>query len=157
MSESANLLMIEFLAWISSRRRTYSETMEAWQTTCPRHAVWENALIDDLIQLNRSSTIRDPEVTLTPRGIALLGGETNHVKRFNRVVRSPSASLFYRRSPHRQSASSSVLKAQSSRSGSRIPRITRVKPVFFNIGPPNLRQRLLYRSLGTTVKNENRQ
>ena len=75
MSESANLLMIEFLAWISSRRRTYSETMEAWQTTCPRHAVWENALIDDLIQINRSNTIRDPEVTLTPRGEALLGGD----------------------------------------------------------------------------------
>jgi hypothetical protein len=49
--------------------------MEAWQTTCPRHAVWENALIDELIQLNRSSTIRDPEVTLTPRGIALLDGD----------------------------------------------------------------------------------
>ena len=61
MSEPANLLMIEFLAWIASRRRTYSETMEAWQTTCPRHAIWENALIDDLIQLNRSDTIRDPE------------------------------------------------------------------------------------------------
>ena len=75
MSESANLLMIEFLAWISSRRRTYSETMEAWQTTCPRHSVWENALIDDLIQINRSNTIRDPEVTLTPRGETLLGGD----------------------------------------------------------------------------------
>lgn len=74
MSESANLLMIEFLAWISSRRRTYSETMEAWQSHCPRQTIWEDALIDDLIQLNRSSTTRDPEVTLSPRGHVLLNG-----------------------------------------------------------------------------------
>jgi len=78
MSESANLLMIEFLAWISSRRRTYSETMEAWQSTCPRHTIWEDALIDDLIHLNRSSTTRDPEVTLSPRGKALLNGGDGH-------------------------------------------------------------------------------
>jgi hypothetical protein len=78
MSESANLLMLEFLAWLSSRRRTYAETMNAWQTTCPRHTVWEDAIMDELIQLNRSDTLRDPEVTLTPRGKALLNGNHGH-------------------------------------------------------------------------------
>jgi hypothetical protein len=74
MSESTNLLMIEFLAWISSRRRTYSETMEAWQSHCPRQTIWEDALIDDLIRLDRSSTSRDPEIILSPRGTAMLNG-----------------------------------------------------------------------------------
>jgi len=78
MSESVNLLMLEFLAWISSRRRTYAETMNAWQTTCPRHTVWEDAMIDGYIQLNRQATLRDPEVTLTARGQALLNGDNGH-------------------------------------------------------------------------------
>jgi hypothetical protein len=72
MSESANLLMLEFLAWISSRRRTYAETMNAWQTTCPRHMIWEDAMIDGYIQLNRDGSHSDPEVTLTVRGQAIL-------------------------------------------------------------------------------------
>ena len=80
MSDSVNLLMLEFLAWISSRRRTYADVMEAWQTTCPRHTVWEDAMIDGYIQLNRRDALRDPEVILTPRGLALLDGNSGHPK-----------------------------------------------------------------------------
>lgn len=75
MSEAANLLMREFLDWISSRRRTYSEAMNAWQSTCPRHTIWEDAMIDGYIQVHRQDTLCDPEVTLTPRGEALLNGK----------------------------------------------------------------------------------
>lgn len=79
MPESANLLMLEFLSWISSRRRTYAEAMNAWQSTCPRHTIWEDAIIDGLVQLNNGDeTLHDPEVTLTPRGKAYLDGNTNH-------------------------------------------------------------------------------
>ena len=70
--------------------------MEAWQTTCPRHAVWENALIDELIQLNRSSTIRDPEVTLTPRGNTLLGGD-NEITLGDSIESAPSFKIFVHR------------------------------------------------------------
>ena len=80
MSDSVNLLMLEFLSWISSRRRTYADVMEAWQTTCPRHTVWEDAMIDGYVELNRRDTLRDPEVTLTPRGVALLNGNNGHPK-----------------------------------------------------------------------------
>jgi hypothetical protein len=62
--------MIEFLAWISRRRRTYAEAMEAWQSTCPRHTVWEDALTDGLIQVE--GTLQQSEVTLTPQGSAVL-------------------------------------------------------------------------------------
>jgi hypothetical protein len=71
--------MLEFLAWISSRRRTYAEAMNAWQSTCPRHTIWEDAMIDGYIQLNRNETLRDPEVILTANGRALLNEENGHL------------------------------------------------------------------------------
>jgi hypothetical protein len=71
-SEPVSLLALEFLDWVASRRRTYAETMEAWRSTCPRHTVWEDALGDGLIQLERGGTLQEAEVTLTPRGRDLL-------------------------------------------------------------------------------------
>jgi hypothetical protein len=76
MPEPVNALIRELLAWISSRPRTYEEAMEAWQTTCPRHTVWEDALIDGLIQVENGSSSHRAEVILTPRGRAILDG--NH-------------------------------------------------------------------------------
>lgn len=70
--EPASLLALEFLHWVASRRRTYAEAMEAWRSTCPRHTVWEDALGDGLIQLERGGTLHQAEVTLTPRGRDLL-------------------------------------------------------------------------------------
>jgi len=64
------LLMVEFLKWISERPRTYEETMEAWRSSCPRLTVWEDALSEELIEmqteLNRSA------VCLTSRGRAAI-------------------------------------------------------------------------------------
>jgi hypothetical protein len=74
MPDSANLLMLEFLSWISDHRRTYAEAMYAWQSTCPRQTIWEDAIIDGLIQLNGAETGHHPEVELTPRGKAYLNG-----------------------------------------------------------------------------------
>ena len=78
MSESVNLLMLEFLSWVSSRRRIYNEAMEAWQSHCPRQTIWEDAMIDGYIELNRQGTASDPEVTLTPLGRAHLNGNNGH-------------------------------------------------------------------------------
>jgi hypothetical protein len=75
MSESANFLMLEFLQWVASRRRTYAEAMEAWQSHCPRQTIWEDALIDGLIQVDRNGANHNPEVTLTPLGLARLNGD----------------------------------------------------------------------------------
>ena len=74
MNEPASPLTREFLAWISSRPRTYAETMEAWRTTCPRHSVWEDALIDGLIQFE--DAMNESKVTLTPRGRSILDGKS---------------------------------------------------------------------------------
>ena len=69
-------LILELLAWISSRSRTYAEAMEAWRSTCPRHSVWEDALIDDLIEVvDRGGTLNQSRVALTARGRAVLDGK----------------------------------------------------------------------------------
>jgi hypothetical protein len=75
MPEPVSLLLREFLAWVSARRRTYAEAMEAWRSSCPRHTVWEDALGGGLIQIESGETPQQPEVTLTPRGRALLDGK----------------------------------------------------------------------------------
>jgi hypothetical protein len=75
MPEPVSLLMREFLTWVASRRRTYAEAMDAWRSTCPRHTVWEDALIDGLIQVESRGALEEAEVTLTPRGRVILDGD----------------------------------------------------------------------------------
>ena len=78
MAESVDILMQEFLAWVSTRRRTYDEAMAAWQSHCPRQTIWEDAMIDGLIQLTHNDTCRETEVTLTALGEALMNGSNGH-------------------------------------------------------------------------------
>jgi hypothetical protein len=75
MPEPVSLLMVEFLTWVSIRRRTYGESMDAWRSSCPRQTVWEDALLDGLIQVVRQGSSRESEVTLTPQGQAVLEGQ----------------------------------------------------------------------------------
>ena len=76
MREPPTLLALEFLAWIASRPRTYAEAMEAWASTCPRNPVWDDALIDGLIQVESADTMGQSKVILTPRGKAVLDGKS---------------------------------------------------------------------------------
>jgi hypothetical protein len=78
MCEPVSLLMLDFLTWVASRRRTYADAMEAWRSSCPRHTVWEDALLDGLIRVESGSPLHPSEVTLTPRGRALLDGSPTH-------------------------------------------------------------------------------
>lgn len=75
MPEPVSPLMREFLTWVAARRRTYAEAMDAWRSTCPRHTVWEDALVDGLIHFEDAGPPGQPEVTLTPRGRAFLDGD----------------------------------------------------------------------------------
>ena len=72
VSESTDLLMREFLIWIAARPRTYAEAMEAWRSACPRHTVWEDALLNELIQIESGDALQSCEVALTLRGRAIL-------------------------------------------------------------------------------------
>jgi len=57
---------LELLDWVSSRPRTYRETMEAWQSHCPRLLVWEDALLAGLVRVDGS------RVAVTSQGEAAL-------------------------------------------------------------------------------------
>jgi hypothetical protein len=54
------------LAWLAERSRSYAETIEVWKTSCPRLAVWEDALADELVRVDRG------RVLLTAAGSELL-------------------------------------------------------------------------------------
>lgn len=69
MAEPASLIMLQFLAWVADRPRTYPETMEAWRSTCPRLSVWEDAIIDGLVQIDNGN---GRAVVLTARGRTIL-------------------------------------------------------------------------------------
>jgi hypothetical protein len=73
-TEAVNAATLEFLRWVENRRRTYADTMAAWQTSCPRSSVWEDALAEGLVQLDSEAggPMGASSVTLTPRGRALL-------------------------------------------------------------------------------------
>jgi hypothetical protein len=77
MDEPVPLLTVEFLRWIAARPRTYAEAMEAWRSNCPRHTVWEDALINGLIQFENGVTMNQCAVIVTPRGRAILDSKLN--------------------------------------------------------------------------------
>lgn len=58
---------VQLLEWLAERPRTYSEAMEAWRSHCPRLMIWEDALADGLVRVERS------RVLLTAAGHALVG------------------------------------------------------------------------------------
>jgi hypothetical protein len=63
--------MVELLSWLSAQTRTYDEAIEAWHSHCPRLTVWEDALIEGLIRIERTGGGKST-VALTERGRATL-------------------------------------------------------------------------------------
>jgi hypothetical protein len=59
-------LILDLLEWVGSKERTYSDTTDAWRTSCPRLPVWEDANDRGLLQTEGGL------VRLTPAGVALL-------------------------------------------------------------------------------------
>jgi hypothetical protein len=71
VSESTvEALIVDFLAWLASRERTYEETMDAWRTSCPRLPVWEDANDRGLIVMEWVDGRRT--VRASALGVALL-------------------------------------------------------------------------------------
>ena len=68
MNPVTSALTLQLLEWISNRPRTYAETLEAWQTSCPRLSIWEDACIDGLIDCALGNQI----VSVSAKGTRLL-------------------------------------------------------------------------------------
>jgi hypothetical protein len=43
MTDNLETLILDFLEWLGSSPRPYSEVIDAWRTSCPRFPVWEEA------------------------------------------------------------------------------------------------------------------
>lgn len=43
MTHTVENLVLDLIAWVGRKERTYHETMDAWRTSCPRLPVWEDA------------------------------------------------------------------------------------------------------------------
>lgn len=82
MPEAVARLMIDFLKWVAAgprhnpgnHPRTYGEAMDAWRTSCPRLSIWEDAIASGFIHIQPDGLMSRAQVTLTPRGQAVLDG-----------------------------------------------------------------------------------
>ena len=67
-------LVLDLVEWISKNPRPYKEVMEAWQTSCPRLAIWEEAIDYRLIKREPGEG-GQPIVRVTKKGRELLRSE----------------------------------------------------------------------------------
>lgn len=77
MAESLENLVLEFLAWVAERPRSYEEAMDAWQSHCPRQTIWEDAIIDGLIKIEALTDSPVSRVMLTQTGETRLRSKVN--------------------------------------------------------------------------------
>ncbi len=65
--------MLNMLRWFEAGPRGYAEAMEHWRSTCPRLSLWEDALLDGLIEpLPHAGPAASATVALSAKGHALL-------------------------------------------------------------------------------------
>ncbi len=64
-------LVFDLLEWVAKEPRSYAQTMDAWRTSCPRLAVWEEAVDRGLIVRDVDARGR-PSVKPTPAGLRFL-------------------------------------------------------------------------------------
>jgi hypothetical protein len=70
MSNTVETLIIDLLQYIAAKERSYDEVIEAWQTSCPRLPVWEEANERGLV--TRARLNGHAVVKITAAGTALL-------------------------------------------------------------------------------------
>ena len=68
---------MELLEWATARSRTYDDVREAWRSNCPRTAVWDDAVTDGLVRIDRGTAAGQGAVVLTARGEAALSASRN--------------------------------------------------------------------------------
>ncbi len=77
MPHRVSLLTRQFLSWVETRPRTYTEARQAWRSTCPTTCAWEDAVSDGLIEFETGGgRLTDhSRVVLSARGRAVLEAE----------------------------------------------------------------------------------
>jgi hypothetical protein len=73
-------LIIDLLAWLSTRDRTYEEVIDVWRTSCPKLPVWEDARDRGFVAQENSGGREI--VRITPAGFAFLQQQKKSQKPF---------------------------------------------------------------------------
>ena len=71
-------LILDLLAWLAARERSYEEVMDAWRTSCPKLPVWEDASDRGLV--TREARASRCIVSVSPSGRALLDRRNSSVQ-----------------------------------------------------------------------------
>ena len=66
-----SLIMVQFLEWVAARPRSREEVLDAWQSSCPRFPVWEDARAEGFV-CQSGGDRGEHKVELTPLGRAAL-------------------------------------------------------------------------------------
>lgn len=69
-------LLTDMVAWLGKAPRKYSEVMEAWQTSCPRLSIWEDALQHKFVERYKKNNV--PMIKLTKAGMKFLSSSGKH-------------------------------------------------------------------------------
>lgn len=75
MDAAPESLIADFLEWLAREERPYAEVMDHWRTSCPRLAVWEDALDRGLVE-RKSAAGQKAVVAVTPSGQKFLRERT---------------------------------------------------------------------------------
>jgi hypothetical protein len=70
VDDKLDSLVLDLLEWIAKEPRSYRQTMDAWRTSCPRLAIWEEAVDRGFVV--RESSADGVRVKTTDRGLAFL-------------------------------------------------------------------------------------
>ncbi len=71
MSLENRALVLDLVEWISQEPRPYDEVMAAWQTSCPRLTIWEDA-VDRGFVARESDGTNGSVISVTDKGRLLL-------------------------------------------------------------------------------------
>jgi hypothetical protein len=63
-------LVLDLVEWVATKPRTYAELMGAWRTSCPRLAIWEDAVDAGFVRREICNGVAT--VVITSAGITLL-------------------------------------------------------------------------------------
>ena len=68
-------LILDFLEWIASGPRPYTDVMDAWRTSCPRLTIWEDAIDQGLVRRRNAQGEMPLSIELTEAGRRLLASD----------------------------------------------------------------------------------
>ena len=70
MASQLEPLILDMMEWLVREPRSYTQTLDAWRTSCPRLTVWEDAVDRGLVRRERANG--ETLVRVTDAGVELL-------------------------------------------------------------------------------------